>query len=72
MKRSTRLAGHGLRNEGRLWNGLDYRSGIVGPGICECGEKSGDLPNAAQRKRWHREHKESVRAAEQLGRGVIE
>ena len=30
---------------------------------CECGERAPTLPSDAARKRWHREHKEAVRAA---------
>lgn len=60
-KRLTRLIGHGLRNEGRYWNGYAYVSGGMAPGRCECGARSEDLPSAAARKRWHAEHKQRER-----------
>ena len=55
-----RIRGHGLRYEGRYWNGYQYVSGGMAPGLCECSEKSADLPSAAARKEWHRKHKEEV------------
>ena len=58
-----RVNGHGLRHEGRYWNGWTYVSGGMAPGICECGAKSPELPTAVARKRWHREHKEAVSRA---------
>jgi hypothetical protein len=59
---TARLAGHGLRHEGRYWTGLRYVSGGMAPGVCECGAKSDDLPSANARKRWHRDHKADVQA----------
>lgn len=58
-----RLDGHGLRNEGRYWSGLSYRSDGMAPGICECGTESALLPSANARKRWHRDHKDELRRA---------
>ncbi len=61
----NRLAGHGLRNEGRTGvdpyaNGLSNGEGWV---RCECGIKSPVLENTAARKRWHRQHKDQVRVS---------
>lgn len=55
---STRLAGHGLRYEGRVVakSGAWLVNGS-GPAKCECGEYSPVLQSTAARKRWHREHK---------------
>jgi len=58
----TRLAGHGLRHEGRHWTAAGYVSGGMAPGVCECGAKSPELPSAAARKQWHRDHKADIRA----------
>lgn len=60
-----RVAGHELKNEGRVYAGrpAGYVAGIVGPGVCSCGEKSAPMATAADRKRWHRQHKEKVVAA---------
>lgn len=58
---TTRIAGHGLRHEGRHWTAAGYVSGGMAPGVCECGEKSAPLPSAAARKRWHRDHKAEIR-----------
>jgi hypothetical protein len=71
MDTSTRVAGHGLWSEG--WpviatpgQGPGWRPGShrgdIGRALCECGEMSEPLLSAAERKRWHREHKEAVRA----------
>lgn len=64
---SNRLAGHELRYEGRVF---DAAVGLVnslvngrGATRCSCGEWSPVLPSTAARKRWHREHKDAVRAA---------
>jgi hypothetical protein len=60
--KNTRLAGHGLRYEGRYYApGSGYRSGGMAPGTCECGAKSEPLPSAAARKRWHAGHKADIR-----------
>jgi hypothetical protein len=57
-----RLAGHGLRHEGRHWvPGVGYTAAGTAPGICECGAESEPLPTAAARKRWHRDHKAEER-----------
>ena len=66
---STRLAGHGLFNEGapvddngrRIWPDNDLHP--YGRAQCECGVKSDIEPNYAARKRWHRDHKQEVRDA---------
>lgn len=64
MKTNTRLAGHELRHEGRVWNGVtrEYGNGS-GVTACTCGVESPYLPSTNARKRWHREHKDAVRAA---------
>lgn len=67
MKGKTLLAGHSLTNEGEAFaeNGFPlsfaYRGG-EGCGLCSCGEVSKWLPTRAARKRWHRTHKDEVRA----------
>lgn len=68
--KTNRLAGHELRNEGRVYiSGEGYRSRVDGRGRCSCGVKSSRLlPNAAQRKQWHRDHKDDIR---QGGTGVV-
>lgn len=58
---TNRLIGHGLRHEGRYWTGFRYVSGGMAPGVCECGAESRPLPSAADRKRWHRDHKDDLR-----------
>jgi hypothetical protein len=61
---TTRLAGHGLRYEGRVGMGgmlLPNPNGY-GRGQCECGMDSPLLKNTARRKQWHREHKANIRA----------
>jgi hypothetical protein len=61
--RSNRLAGHTLPNEGRVFG---YQLGcMVGSARCSCGEESPSLPSANARKKWHREHKDKIRAAEE-------
>lgn len=61
LKKTTLLDGHELRGEGRVW---DYGRWINGTGraTCGCGEKSPELPSTNQRKQWHRDHKDAVRA----------
>ncbi len=55
----NRLAGHALRNEGRLYeHGMSVRAGV---GRCECGATSPILPGPSARRRWHREHKDAIR-----------
>jgi hypothetical protein len=59
----TRLAGHGLRYEGKTPDPLapwGQRNG-PGPARCECGWESEPLPTTAARQRAHREHKEAIR-----------
>lgn len=62
---NTRLAGHGLIAEGWPYIGTEvrksHRSGH-GMGKCECGTMSPMLPSTAARKRWHRDHKQEIRA----------
>jgi hypothetical protein len=62
-KKNTRLAGHALPNEGRVGSTLDSSVLRNGPGRsrCTCGKRSPLLPSTAQRKRWHRDHKEAAR-----------
>lgn len=73
-KANTRLAGHGMRYEGKALydaegkpttteGGWIYNYASKGSTECECGERSPVLTSDFQRKRWHREHKEQVRAA---------
>ncbi len=59
----NRVPGHTLRKEGRVWSSLNYRD-ENGPGIarCSCGADSSHLASTAARKRWHRAHKDEVRA----------
>lgn len=57
----NRLAGHTLHSEGRLFDLHGYPQ-CCGPAVCSCGATSGNLHTAAARKRWHREHKDAVRA----------
>jgi hypothetical protein len=66
MPKPNRLAGHALRNEGRIYAGpiAGYVAGIVGPAICSCGAKSETFAQAADRKRWHRQHKADIRQRE--------
>lgn len=64
----NRLAGHELPNEGRTRepNG----SPVNGRGRirCSCGMRSPALPSTSQRRAWHRDHKEDIRAG---GDGVV-
>jgi hypothetical protein len=61
--RSNRLAGHELRNEGKVYDVGGWPV-LIGSGRCTCGERSPVLPTPAARKRWHREHKDTVRAGD--------
>jgi hypothetical protein len=61
------LPGHSLPNEGRIVDG-PYLSSGIGVSVCTCGTPSPLLPNAAQRKVWHRDHKDDVRAG---GDGIV-
>ena len=58
-KRSTRLAGHALPDEGRVYDAHGYKVDEAAT-ACSCGESSPVLPNTAQRRKWHASHKESV------------
>lgn len=60
---TTRLAGHTLPNEGRVYDVHGYKVNEAAT-ACSCGEQSPVLPNTAQRRQWHREHKDAVRAAQ--------
>jgi hypothetical protein len=56
---NTRLAGHTLPNEGRIY---EYGRRVTdGPAVCSCGEVSKPLYSDYARKQWHREHKRKVR-----------
>jgi hypothetical protein len=62
-KATTRIAGHTLPDEGRLNgdNGLMSRCNGAGSIQCSCGQPSPVLPSTAARKRWHRDHKDTIR-----------
>lgn len=75
MDTSTRLPGHGLQSEGKPYErggdeqdpwvrvGFGPHPGShIGVALCSCGEASPVLESDGQRKRWHREHKNQVRA----------
>jgi hypothetical protein len=72
MDTTTRLRGHGLFAEGKPFRVVgDVRGewiavavGRTGRGRCSCGERSPILESDAERKRWHREHKQQVREQE--------
>ena len=60
----TRLAGHGLRYEGRVGMGgmiLPNPNGY-GRASCSCGMDSPLLRSTARRKAWHRDHKTDIRS----------
>lgn len=67
--RRTNLRGHALVNEGAAYersdegNWLKVYGSWTGHGVCECGEASLVLDGNNQRKRWHAEHKDEIRAA---------
>lgn len=54
------------RYEGRVPDPFARWGQRNGPGsaLCECGERSPDLPTTAARQRWHRDHKQAIRAKE--------
>jgi hypothetical protein len=60
----NRLVGHELPDEGRIrdpfgpW-GLSNGKGAT---RCSCGQGSPLLPSTAARRRWHRKHKDAIRA----------
>jgi hypothetical protein len=69
MDTSTRLPGHGLLAKGKPFED-DCRGGVRradiygepdGFGVCSCGERSGVLGLDADRKRWHKAHKDEAR-----------
>jgi hypothetical protein len=60
----SRLAGHGLRYEGAAFSMPGQRArNESGPGmaLCECGTYSPQIKNRAQRKQWHKDHKDDIR-----------
>lgn len=57
----NRLPGHELRNEGRVYD-LHGQRTCCGPAICSCGAQSEELHSTAARQRWHRQHKDAIRA----------
>lgn len=69
MKANTRLAGHELRNEGRVYDPHGYVQS-TGVSRCSCGDLSPVLESAAARKRWHREHKAAGWAAIQAAKAA--
>ena len=61
--KTNRLAGHTLPDEGRV-RGKGFRFVSDGVGLCSCGATSERmLTSDGARKRWHRQHKDEVRAA---------
>lgn len=73
MPNTNRLAGHGLRSEGkpfqwssesRRWvrtNALYGADTGEGMALCSCGTASPMLLSNAERKRWHAAHKQEIR-----------
>ena len=61
--KANRLAGHTLRDEGRVRGGGFLVFVSEGVGRCSCGATSKVLHSDGARKRWHRQHKDEVRAA---------
>lgn len=67
----SRLSGHGLRHEGAAFLAPKLRArDQAGPGmaLCECGTYSPIIKNRAQRKQWHKDHKDDIRSG---GTGVV-
>jgi hypothetical protein len=71
--RNTRVPGHGLRAEGKPFEG-DGRGGTRradvygepdGFGLCSCGARSGVFGLDADRKRWHVAHKDEIKMQRQ-------
>lgn len=62
--KSNRLAGHVIKNEGRLGNANTPWSQrhAMGAIQCSCGDWSPQLPSTNARREWHREHKDDVRS----------
>lgn len=54
------LSGHSLPDEGRIgkWGNENGR----GATRCLCGTRSPVLESTGSRKRWHRDHKDQIRA----------
>lgn len=62
---SERVSGHTLRYEGApIEKGGAWTTGGSGRAGCSCGAKSPVLDSGGKRKRWHREHKAEVLAAQ--------
>ncbi|MFC6080979.1 hypothetical protein [Sphaerisporangium aureirubrum] len=68
MSSSNRVPGHTLVAEGAAFlpdpntgGTMLNRTGWHGCGLCSCGETSDTLSSNNQRKRWHREHKDTIR-----------
>lgn len=61
MTRSTRIAGHTLPNEGRIFDGPSRIT--EGPTSCSCGAESPFLSSDSARQQWHATHKDEVRQA---------
>jgi hypothetical protein len=71
--RRTNIRGHALRSEGAAHipgkpeeeqSAWIRCRGHIGYGVCECGDASPCLWSAAARKRWHAEHKATIRDQE--------
>ena len=67
MSTSRRVEGHKLMGEGAAYDGYrtlmqPFSRSTAGRGRawCECGELSDVYETAADRKRWHREHKAAI------------
>ena len=64
-KGKTLLKGHGLLYEGEAFTPegtKPYWNLSEGCGKCSCGALSPVLPSKNQRKAWHRQHKDEIRA----------
>lgn len=55
--------GRTLPNEGRVYDPYGYRLSEAAA-RCSCGEESPVLPNDAQRRKWHANHKQALRDRE--------
>lgn len=73
-KKSLIVKGHGLVSEGAPFDEFRRRLGFgtgtygVGRGLCTCGDFSPVHHSAADRKRWHRQHKEMILKEQLLAR----
>lgn len=56
-----RLAGHALQHGGMTAGGKGPGRNGSGPGQCQCGISSYNLPNTTARKEWHLAHKADIR-----------